>query len=286
MVCDFIERNNKLTYIRSKIFEIIQPAKDGNFASKIFDVVISTLVLLSVAAVFAGTFELSQGWTRVLRQFEIFVSIVFTVEYLARLFTADLLFPNVSRGKATMRYIFSGMAIVDLLAILPFYLPMIFPCNMMMLRMFRLLRLLRIFKLNRYFESLSALGYVLKSKSRDLIGSMFVVGILLVMASLAIYAAEHDAQPQVFKNAFSGLWWAVATLTTVGYGDIYPVTVLGRVLGALIALLGIGMVAIPTGIISSGLVDYLNSQKKDEASVVSKEVSECSFCPHCGKRLK
>ena len=272
--------------IRSKIFEIIQPAKDGNLASKIFDVVISTLVLLSVAAVFAGTFELSQGCTRVLRQFEIFVSIVFTVEYLARLFTADLLFPGVSRVKATMRYVLSGMAIVDLLAILPFYLPIIFPYNMMMLRMFRLLRLLRIFKLNRYFESLSALGYVLKSKSRDLIGSMFVVGILLVMASLAIYAAEHDAQPQVFKNAFSGLWWAVATLTTVGYGDIYPITILGRVFGALIALLGIGMVAIPTGIISSGLVDYLNSQKKDEAPEETKAESEISFCPHCGKRLK
>lgn len=272
--------------IRSKIFEIIQPAKDGNLASKIFDVFISALVLLSVAAVFAGTFELSQGWIRLLRQFEIFVSVIFTIEYLARLFTAGLLFPNVSRGKATMRYVFSGMAIVDLLAILPFYLPMIFPCNMMMLRMFRLLRLFRIFKLNRYFESLSALGYVLKSKSRDLIGSMFVVGILLVMASLAIYAAEHDAQPQVFKNAFSGLWWAVATLTTVGYGDIYPITVLGRVFGALIALLGIGMVAIPTGIISSGLVDYLNSQKKDEALEEVKEESEFSFCPHCGKSLK
>ena len=155
-----------------------------------------------------------------------------------------------------------------------------------MLRMFRLLRLLRIFKLNRYFESLSALGYVLKSKSRDLIGSMFVVGILLVMASLAIYAAEHDAQPQVFKNAFSGLWWAVATLTTVGYGDIYPITVLGRVFGALIALLGIGMVAIPTGIISSGLVDYLNSQKKYDSPEASNEKLEISFCPHCGKKIR
>jgi voltage-gated potassium channel len=105
------------------------------------------------------------------------------------------------------------------------------------------------------------------------------------MASLAIYAAEHDAQPQVFKNAFSGLWWAVATLTTVGYGDIYPITILGRVFGALIALLGIGMVAIPTGIISSGLVDYLNSQKKDEAPEKTKEELEFSFCPHCGKKL-
>lgn len=136
------------------------------------------------------------------------------------------------------------------------------------------------------FVILSALGYVLKSKSRDLIGSMFVVGILLVMASLATYAAEHDAQPQVFKNAFSGLWWAVATLTTVGYGDIYPVTVLGRVFGALIALLGIGMVAIPTGIISSGLVDYLNSQKEKEESEETKAEPEISFCPHCGKKIK
>lgn len=270
---------------RRALFDVIQPARDGNLASKIFDVSISALVLLSVTAVFVGTFELSQGWLRFMRQFEIFVSIVFTAEYLARLSTADLLYPGMSRGKATLRYVLSGMAIVDLLAIMPFYLPMILPCNMVMLRMFRLLRLLRIFKLNRYFESLSALGYVLKSKARDLLGSMFVVCILLVMASLAIYAAEHGAQPQVFKNAFSGLWWAVATLTTVGYGDIYPVTVLGRVFGALIALLGIGMVAIPTGIISSGLVDYMNSNKKEEESSESNKADQFSFCPHCGKKL-
>ena len=142
------------------------------------------------------------------------------------------------------RYPFSGMAIIDLLAILPFYLPMLFPIKLLGLRALRLVRLLRICKLSRYSESLSNIGIVFKSKARDIVASLLVVFLLLVVASLLIYYAEHDAQPESFNNAFSGLWWAVATLTTVGYGDIYPVTVFGRIIGALIAILGIGMVAI------------------------------------------
>lgn len=160
---------------------------------------------------------------------------------------------------------------------------MVFPCNLLAVRIFRLLRLLRIFKLNRYFASLAAIGQVIKSKSRELLGSLFFVALMLVVSSLVIYAVEHDAQPDVFKNAFSGLWWAIATLTTVGYGDIYPVTTVGRMVGAVIALLGIGMVAIPTGIISSGLIEQM--KKGHSKDVEGEKSSDCAFCPHCGKRL-
>ena len=99
-----------------------------------------------------------------------------------------------------------------------------------------------------------------------------------------IYTVEHEAQPEAFKNAFSGLWWAVATLTTVGYGDIYPVTAIGRVFGAIIALLGIGMVAIPTGIISSGLIEHMNHKEAEKAK--ANEDVQYEFCPHCGKRIR
>ena len=268
---------------REKLFLILQPAGAGNLASRVFDLFITLLVLLSVVSVFAVTFDLSATWSERLQELETFVSIVFTVEYLLRLFTSDLLYPGVPKWRAPFRYAISGMAVIDLLAILPFYLPMVFSCNLLAIRIFRLVRLLRIFKLNRYFESLSAIGEVVRSKSRELIGSMFFVALMLVIASLVIYAAEHDAQPDAFKNAFSGLWWAVATLTTVGYGDIYPITVLGRTFGAIIALLGIGMVAIPTGIISSGLVEQLNSRKsrKDDAS----HGANISYCPYCGRKL-
>lgn len=231
------------------------------------DLLIMVLVILSVASVFVATFNLPFEVRKWLFFFEGFCTIVFTIEYLLRTLAARL------------RYVFSWMGIIDLLAILPFYLPMFFHGNLLALRVFRLLRILRLLKLNRYFESLTALGEVLKAKARELIASMFVVGIMLIVSSLFIYTVEHDAQPEAFANAFSGLWWAVATLTTVGYGDIYPVTVLGRFFGAIIALLGIGMVAIPTGIISSGLMEYMDRKHADEKGDAPK------FCPHCGKKL-
>ena len=149
------------------------------------------------------------------------------------------------------------MAIIDLVAILPFWLPMFLPCSMLALRALRLVRLLRILKLNRYFDAVKSIGEVLASKKRELVGSLFFVVLLMLVSSLLMHSVEHDAQPEVFKNAFSGLWWAVATLTTVGYGDIYPVTVLGRVLGAVIAFSGIAALAIPTGIITVGLTEQI-----------------------------
>jgi voltage-gated potassium channel len=274
--------------VREKIFRVIQPAAKDNFAlaSWIFDVAITTLVLLSVICVFAITFDLPPSWVKAIQWIEASISVIFTIEYILRLFTADFLDQNKgekSMWRAMLQYMRSGMALVDLVAILPFYLPMVFPCNLLAVRIFRLLRLLRIFKLNRYFASLAAIGQVIKSKSRELLGSLFFVALMLVVSSLVIYAVEHDAQPDVFKNAFSGLWWAIATLTTVGYGDIYPVTTVGRMVGAVIALLGIGMVAIPTGIISSGLIEQM--KKGHSQDVENEKSSDCVFCPHCGKRL-
>lgn len=263
--------------MRNRIFSIIQPAEHGNIASAFFDIIITALVLSSVVCVFVVTFEPPESVVLSIRKFELVVSIVFSVEYILRIATADLLYKGIGYRRAVIKYVFSGMAIIDLLAILPLYLPMLFPGNLLAVRIFRLLRLLRIFKLNRYFESLAAIALVIRSKSRELLGSMFFVGLMLVVSSLIIYTVEHDAQPQAFKNAFSGLWWAVATLTTVGYGDIYPITVLGRVFGAIIALLGIGMVAIPTGIISSGLVEQMNKGNKESEKQLT--------CPYCCKKI-
>jgi voltage-gated potassium channel len=167
------------------------------------------------------------------------------------------------------------MAIVDLLVILPFWLPKFFPSSMLGMRALRLVRLLRILKLNRYFDAMRSLGDVIASKRRELIGSVFFVFLLMMVSSLLMYAVEHDAQPHVFKNAFSGLWWAVATVTTVGYGDIYPITGLGRLLGASIAFLGVAALAIPTGIITSGLMEHVGRRDvAAEAKVRSSKDKE------------
>ena len=251
--------------MRKRIFEIIQPDRGNSMASRIFDWTITALILVSVVIVFAVTFDLSEDMQRALMCIEEVASVIFTIEYLLRILTADLLYPGKGALGSRIRYVLSPMAIIDLLAILPFWLPMLLPCSMLALRSLRLVRILRILKLNRYFDAIRSIGEVLTSKRRELIGSMFFVILLMLVSSLLMYSVEHDAQPEVFRNAFSGLWWAVATLTTVGYGDIYPVTVLGRILGALIAFSGIAALAIPTGIITAGLTERIgHSRTVDE----------------------
>lgn len=244
--------------IRRKIFEIIQPDHGDSVWSRAFDRVITFLILASVIIVFASTFDIPHGARRIFVVLEAVASIVFTVEYALRIATADLLYPDRGGLAARLKYVFSPLAIVDLAAIMPFWLPMLLPGTMLGIRALRLVWLLRIFKLNRYFDAMQSLGEVIASKKRELLGSFFFVVLLMLIASLLMYSAEHDAQPDAFKNAFSGLWWAVATLTTVGYGDIYPVTALGRLVGTLIAFSGIAAVAVPTGIITAGLTERLD----------------------------
>ncbi len=246
--------------IKKAIESILAPEKPTPLSVTV-DWLITTLIIASVISVFLLTFELPAEARRALGYLEAFASIVFTVEYAMRFYIA----------KNRKRHVFSPMALVDLAAILPFYLPMFLPPSMLGLRMLRLARLLRVLKLNRYFEAVARVGYVIHDKRRELVGSSLFVLLIMVVSSLLMYSCEHDAQPEVFRNAFSGLWWAVATLTTVGYGDIYPVTVAGKVLGAVIALSGVGVVAIPTGIITSGLLEGQKPCKK--------------ICPHCGKEI-
>ena len=272
---------NPYQRIKRIVFEVIQSSADASgqdcIASRIFDGVIMTLIVFSVLSVFLCTFAIPDWLFRILIRIEFISIIIFTIEYALRIWTANLLFPELNPVRARIRYILSPMAIVDLVSILPFILPILHTYNLVGVRVFRLVRLLRIFKLNRYSDALAAIGDVFRSKAQQMIASVFFVFIILILASLLIYYAEHDAQPNQFENAFSGLWWAVATLTTVGYGDIYPVTALGRFLGAVIAILGIGMVAIPTGILSSGFVERFSRGR--QASALPAR------CPHCGKPL-
>lgn len=250
--------------VRRHIYEILQPDDGNSTLSRLFDLLITALIMASVVIVFASTFDLPQGVMHTLSILEGVASVVFTAEYVLRIATADFLYPESGAVRSRFRYVLSPMAIVDFVAILPFWLPMLLPGTMLGVRALRLVRLLRIFKLNRYFDAMKAIGDVIAAKKRELLGSLFFVAILMLISSLLMYSAEHEAQPEVFRNAFSGLWWAVATLTTVGYGDIYPVTAFGRLVGAFIAFSGIAAVAIPTGIITSGLSERISKSIASE----------------------
>jgi len=296
--------------IKRNVFKIIQPSVDPAndcFLSRIFDSVIMALIVFSVLSVFLCTFHIPDWLYKILIRVEFISIIIFTVEYALRIWTANLLFPGLNPVRARIRYIVSPMAIIDLISILPFLLPILHTYNLVGVRVFRLVRLLRIFKLNRYSDALASIGDVFRKKAQQMIASIFFVFIILLLASLLIYYAEHDAQPEQFGNAFSGLWWAVATLTTVGYGDIYPITPLGRFLGAIIAILGIGVVAVPTSILSAGFMESLEKQiAEEESKEKAKEEQHAGaagdghdhpaaspdsdfeppqYCPHCGKKL-
>lgn len=263
---------------KKRLFEIIQSANDNDVASKIFDIGIICLIIINVILVIADTFDLPPVIGKISSITELISVIIFSIEYVCRLFTSDLLYPDLKPYKARIKYIFSFMALIDLFAILPFYIPFIIKVDLRVLRILRIIRLFRVFKINRYTSALSAIAMVFKRKKNQLISSIFVVLLLMVIASVLMYNVEHDAQPEAFSNAFSALWWAVATLTTVGYGDVYPVTVFGKILSAVIAILGIGLVAVPTGIISAGFMETI----EDDKSIGDEK----QYCPYCGKKIK
>lgn len=262
---------------KQRLFEIIQTANADDIASRVFDIGIIFLIVLNVVLVIADTFNLPPVIIRISGIIETASVIIFSIEYLGRLWTADLLFPNVNPWKSRIKYVFSFMALVDLLAILPFYIPFIIRIDLRVLRTLRIIRLFRVFKINRYTTALSVIAEVFKRTRHKLLSSVFIVLLLMIVASVLMYNVENPAQPDVFQNAFSALWWAVATLTTVGYGDIYPVTVFGKILSATIALLGIGLVAVPTGIISAGFMETIEHRE------IADE--EKQYCPYCGKKL-
>ncbi len=262
--------------IKSQVFEIIEVGK--NLPSRIFDVFIIVMIILTLITAIADTFDIPSFWKNVFDKFEIVSVFIFTVEYILRIWTADLLHPELSPLRARLKYIISFMAIIDLLAILPFYLPFFIKIDLRALRALRVVRLLRIFKINRYTNALNTIGQVFKNKASQLISSIMIVGLLMIIASVLMYNIESTAQPDAFSNAIEAMWWAVATLTTVGYGDVYPITAAGKILATIIAFLGIGMVAVPTGIITAGFSELVKSDD-------NQENDKKKYCPYCGQKI-
>lgn len=258
--------NEKKFDYKKRIFQIIEVGYDLDFASKAYDWLNVLAIALNVVASILFTFDnIRTQYGGLIVMIEMVTAIFFAVDYLLRLWTSDVLYSELTREKALCKYVFSFMGIVDLLSFLPYFLPVFFPAGAVAFRMIRIVRIFRLFRINAYYDSLSVITEVIASKSQQLVSSVFIILVLMVASSLCMYSLEHEAQPEVFSNAFSGIWWATSTLLTVGYGDIYPITAMGKLFGILISFLGVGMVAIPTGIISAGFVNqYTNIKRRAE----------------------
>lgn len=187
--------------------------------------------------------------------------VIFAIEYVLRLWTAEYLYPKKGRLESRLAFVKSFYGVIDVVSFLPYFLPFFFPSGAVAFRMLRVARIFRLFRINTYYDAFNVITDVLNEKKDQIFSSVCLILILIIASSLCMYSLEHDAQPDVFRNAFSGIWWSVSALLTVGYGDIYPVTLAGQVIGIFIAFLGVGMVAIPTGIISAGFVEHYTKLK-------------------------
>jgi voltage-gated potassium channel len=253
--------------LRNKLFRIIDG--DPEYCGRIGRALNIFLMLLIISNVLAVILESVHPFYLAYKDFfilfEIFSIVVFSVEYLLRLWTIpeDPFYQGAISGR--WRYARTPMAIIDLLAILPFYLPFIFALDLRFLRILRLFRLFRLFKLARYSSALSMIYRTVVKNKEILVSAFVILLILLVLSSSLMYHVEYDAQPDAFDSIPSTMWWAIATLTTVGYGDIYPITPLGKLLGGFVAILGIAMFAIPTGVLATGFMEEIQgSCKKGE----------------------
>lgn len=253
---------------KKRVFDIIQIGTRVDVPSRVFDFFIVCVILTSITVTFLQTFDSLQRYSRVLNGIELGTIIIFIIEYLLRLWTSDLLYPEERGLRAVRRFIFSFYGIVDLLTILSYFGPL-YSNGIVALRMIRVIRIMRLFRVNQSFDAFSIVAEVVAEKKKQLLSSISMIAMIMLAASLCMYGFEHDVQPEVFENAFSGIWWAMSTVLTVGYGDIYPITVGGKIVAIIIALLGVCVVAIPTGVISAGFVEYYARVRNDAGNLLS-----------------
>ena len=260
--------------IQIRVHELLEESPSGDGISKALDYFIIGLIVINTAAEILETvkpvYELSPGFFTGL---EAVSMALFTVEYLLRLWscTAEPRYSHPLTGR--LRYAFTPLLLIDLIALIPFYLPFL---GLGDLRMIRALRLLAwAARLGRYFEGIRTLGRVLRGKLQELLTVVMVLAVMLVLASAVMYHAEHRAQPEEFASIPEAMWWSIITLTTVGYGDVSPITPTGKVMAGVIAVLGIGMFALPAGILGSGFL-----------AEIQRPVRSPRVCPHCGQSFE
>jgi voltage-gated potassium channel len=267
--------------LRRRIYLILEIGSEGNWLSRAFDIFLIGLILFSVVLVFLQSMPELAAYDGLIKQAEVFVVLVFTLEYLLRIWTAPECTKYGTGWRAYWNYVSSGMAIIDLAAILPFYLDPLTANNTVVFRLLRIVRLIRVLKLGRYHNSFAMLIRVISTRRGELIASLVLALCLVVIASTLMYAVEHDAQPEAFPSIPGTLWWGIVTMTTVGYGDVYPVTPLGKFLAGVSVLVSVGLFALPAGLLASGFSEELAQARAATRALQGK----AKVCPHCAREL-
>jgi voltage-gated potassium channel len=267
--------------IRKYIHFLLDPGSSAKGISYFIDIFITVVIFINIVALTLETVnKFTTEYRRELILIELFSVTFFTIEYLLRLWVSV---ENEHYRKSRfprLRWALTPMAVIDLLAILPFYIGFILGINM---KFFLILRLFRLFKLVRYFTALQLMGRVFRAKINELLIAVFFILVLLFFISFVMYYVESKEQPRAFADVPSAMWWGIITLTTVGYGDVVPITPMGKLLGGCIAILGIGMFALPAGILASGFSNELEKITQDKRSKTKKKKREkINYCPNCG----
>jgi len=257
---------------RRRVYLILEPTEKRNILERIFEIILVTIIVLNILAIVSESIkEVHDQYGHLFHHFEVFSVVFFTIEYILRVYSIveHKTYKHPVTGR--LKFVGSPMAVIDLMAFVPFYLSFL-PLDLRFLRIFRLMGLLRMFKVARYLHALTMIKKVLYDRREQLVLSIIFILFILVIISTTMYYVEREAQPEKFTSIPATMWWGIATLTTVGYGDMVPITAWGRILGGLFAITGVGLLALPAGILSSGFFEMMHRPSKQK-------------CPHCGEEF-
>lgn len=275
-----VARLSGIAAARRRLFELLEAGRHDDIPSRVVDLSLMTLIVANVlSATLESVPELQARFGGEFLALELLSVAVFSIEYALRIFCAvesdNPRYQHPIWGR--VRYAMSPLALIDLFAIAPFYIA---AGSGLDLRMVRTLRLLRILKLAHYFSALGVLLDVIRTERAAFGAAYFLIALGIAMASSGIYITEHEAQPEAFGSVPAALYWAIVTLTTVGYGDVVPITPAGQVLGVVVMMLGVGTLAIPTGILATGFT--LELRRRRDRAAMRPDDSGISVCPQCG----
>ena len=262
--------------LRKRLYLTLESNEKGGIIEKIFELFLIVLIVANIFAIILDTeVEIHEHYLTYFDWLEMFSLVFFSVEYICRVYSIveNPKYAHPLRGR--LRYMVTPLALIDLLAVVPFYVKYS-TVSLTFLRILRLMALFRVFKIARYLHALKLFKHVMKDRKEQLVLSVIFILFVLVIISFVMFYAEHDAQPDKFSSIPATMWWGIATLTTVGYGDMVPVTALGKFLGGIFAIAGVGLLALPAGILSSGFFELMHNKDRDRKATV---------CPHCGKKV-